>query len=227
MNSAAIPQIDVYFETLCPGCQNFIGGSFADYLQNPDFLSLAHVNFYPYGNAKESQSGDHYEFTCQHGPNECYGNVVETCGLNKMSYEDGLNFMVCMENGIRTYDKYINKALIHCVQDQTLSKSILDCAVNNEGNSLQHAVAQATPANHKYVPWIHFNGEHDPKIESALLENMNDYLCGLEGNKNLAGCDKSKEENKHFVKSVYLNFNSLTQKCPNTFLLESMKFLEN
>lgn len=227
IKSAAVPQIDVYVESLCPDCQDFIGGSFANYLQNPDFKALAHINFYPYGNAKENQVSDHYEFTCQHGPNECYGNIVETCGLAKMSYEDGLNFMVCMENGIRTYDKYINKALVHCVQDQTLQQSILNCATNNEGNLMQHAVAQATPTNHKYVPWIHFNGEHDAKTENAILANLNEFLCGLDVNKGVAGCDRSSEANKHFEKSVYKNFNSLTQKCPNTFLLGAMKFLEN
>jgi interferon gamma-inducible protein 30 len=227
INSAAVPQIDLYVESLCSDCQDFIGGSFAKYLQNPDYASLAHINFYPYGNAKEVKVGENYEFTCQHGANECYGNIIETCSLNKMSHEEGLKFMICMENGIRTYDKNINKALEHCVEEQTLVQSIIDCAHGTEGNLLQHAVAQATPANHNYVPWIHFNGEHDKSIEAALLENMNEFLCGLEGNKHNAVCGKSNGEKSLFEKSIYKNFNSLTQKCPNIFLIGGIKFLEN
>jgi len=224
LNCADIPKIDVFVESLCPDCEDFIGGSFANYLQNPDYLQLAEVNFYPYGNANEKKVGDHYEFTCQHGSNECYGNVVEVCSLSKMSYEDGLEYMVCMEDGIRTFEKNINNALVNCVQDQNLLQSILNCALSEEGNLLQHNVAQKTPSNHKYVPWIQVNGVHDAKIEAALLENMNDYLCGLEGNSYLEGCQK-KEDNSQVSKNLYKNFNSLTQNCPNLYIIEGEKFL--
>ena len=225
LNCAAVPKVDVYLESLCPGCQEFSLGSFSNYLQNPDFLKLANVTFYPYGNAKENKVDSHYEFTCQHGINECYGNVVEVCGLNKMSHVDGLHFMVCMENGIRTYGNYINKALIHCVQDQALLNDILACSTNQEGNLLQHLVAEATPSNHQYVPWIQFNGVHDEAIETKLMENMNDFLCGLEGNKDLEGC-KNKEVIIQIHNIVYNNYNAPIQTCSNNFLNEfELKFL--
>jgi len=225
-NCLNVPNIEVFVESLCPDCQDFIGGSFANLVKNPSYTSMAKITFYPYGNAKEKQIGQgKYEFTCQHGANECYGNVVEVCGVNKMSYEEGHQFMICMENSIRTFNKDINKALKNCVSDDLINQ-ILECANGDEGNSLQHDVAQKTPATHKYVPWIVVDGVHDEKIEGAILDNLNEYLCGLEVNKSVPGCDKSLEMNTHFIKNIYKNYNSLTQRCPNTFLVEEMKFLE-
>lgn len=202
------PKIEVFVESLCPDCQDFIGKSFASFLNNPDHASLAEVKFYPYGNAHETKNGDHFEFSCQHGPNECYGNVVEVCGLNKLDYETGLRFMVCMEEGIVKYDKYINKALIHCINDQELLKNILDCATGIEGNLLQHEVAHATPVDHKYVPWIVFNDTHDTQIEAKILDNMTEFLCGLDQNKDSPAC-------QGVIEVDYKNFNVLTQRCLN------------
>lgn len=183
-----IPTIDVFMECLCPHCQGFVTGSFARFLRNPSHSSLAKVRFFPYGNAEETEHDGHYEFDCQHGENECYGNVVEVCALEKLEYEAGLHFMVCMEKGIRKYDENINKALTYCVKDSNMLHKILKCASGNEGNSLQHKVAKATPSNNQYVPWILFNGTHDEKIEAQILENMTAFLCGLEQNKNSPDC---------------------------------------
>jgi interferon gamma-inducible protein 30 len=173
-----IPQIDVYVESLCPDCQNFIKDSFSLFLKNPSFSQLAKVNFIPFGNAKENKVGDKYEFTCQHGPNECYGNTVNNCALSKLSYENGLNFMVCFDGAIVKFSKDVKKALEECIENQQLHDDIISCADNMEGNNLMHIAAQKTP-EHKYVPWIHFNGKHDIDIENRILSDMNEYLCSL------------------------------------------------
>jgi interferon gamma-inducible protein 30 len=182
-----LPQIDLYFETLCPGCQEFITTSFQDFLNNPNHSDLAKVNFHPYGNAIEVKKGDQYEFTCQHGEIECYGNTVEVCALNKLSYEDGLKYIICMENGIKTYNKNIKKALLSCIEDSDLAQNILTCAENEEGNNLQHQVAQRTP-KHDYVPWLTYNGVHSENDEDDLMNDMLGFLCALEVNKNKEVC---------------------------------------
>jgi interferon gamma-inducible protein 30 len=197
-NNKNIPQIDVYVESLCPDCQNFIKDSFSLFLQNPSYAQLANVNFIPFGNAKENKVGDKYEFTCQHGPNECYGNTVNNCALSKLSHEDGLSFMVCFDRAVVKYSRDIKRALSECIEDQQLHDKISTCADNEEGNNLMHIAAQKTP-EHKYVPWIHFNGKHDVDIENKLLKDMNEYLCSLnfasasfnnKFNSFLPGCEK-------------------------------------
>lgn len=208
------PHIDIFVESLCPDCQNFIKDSFAGYLKNPSYKELAYVEFIPYGNAKESKVGDRYEFTCQHGPNECYGNTVSNCALNKISYEEGLNFMLCFENAIKKFDKNINKSLKECVNGEDLYNNIINCAESSVGNNLQHIAAQKTPV-HKYVPFIYVNGKHDLEVEKKILKDMNQYLCG--NNKSLPGCEAYL--NNNFLPYVEKN-NKEISHCVNTFLNE-------
>jgi hypothetical protein len=62
---------------------------------------MAILNFYPYGNARETSSVVNgqvvYNFTCQHGVNECIGNNYEACGLSKLTGLNQAKFMSCFE----------------------------------------------------------------------------------------------------------------------------------
>lgn len=170
-----IPVIDVYVESLCPDCMDFIGGSFKQFQAAVDHEQLAIVNFYTFGNAKESWNGSKWLFECQHGQNECYGNTVEACALNHLSENEGKNFLICIEGNILRLSKNFEKAVDQCVSDENTRKIILQCANGDEGNKLLHEVALKTP-KHNYVPWIHVNGEHDVNKENKILKNMLDYL---------------------------------------------------
>ena len=76
-------KVDLFYESLCPYCKDMISGSFAEAFKADGFLNMAEVNFWPYGNAHQTQSdsGD-WEFRCQHGDAECQYNLIETCVIN-------------------------------------------------------------------------------------------------------------------------------------------------
>lgn len=222
--NSKLAKIDVYLESLCPDCGEFIRNSFAEYLSNPDYKSLAEVEFYPYGNAHETLFNDRYIFRCQHGSKECYGNTVQVCALNKMDYETGLKFMVCIENDLENNHKNIDKALSSCVSDEKLMKAILECAEGTEGNLLQHNVALATHPDHTYVPWVVFNGIHDQEIEDKILNNMTGFLCGLKENEAFPGCRRQQSEQVPIQPNKHLQ--AFSQKCLNTFN-NHKKFLKN
>jgi interferon, gamma-inducible protein 30 len=170
-----IPIIDIFVESLCPDCMDFIGGSFKQFQAAVDHQQLAIVNFYPFGNAKESWNGSKWAFECQHGSNECYGNTIEACALNYFTDDEGKKFLICIEGNILKLSKNFDKAVELCVSDESTRKGIINCANGDEGNKLLHQVAQKTP-KHNYVPWIHVNGEHDVNKENKILTNMLDYL---------------------------------------------------
>lgn len=71
ITSADVPYIEVFMESLCPDCQQFIVNSFNKYLKS-EYYTKAKVDFIPYGNAHESfvPYTEWYSFTCQHGKNE-------------------------------------------------------------------------------------------------------------------------------------------------------------
>jgi len=59
---------------------------------------MCDLQAYPYGNAKERRTNKGWEYTCQHGADECVGNMVEVCALNMIKDQlTRLQFLVCLE----------------------------------------------------------------------------------------------------------------------------------
>ncbi|KAJ8308009.1 hypothetical protein KUTeg_012883 [Tegillarca granosa] len=79
--------IDVtfYFESLCPDCKRFISGQlWRAWNLVPSIMKLTLV---PFGNARESKGIGKWKFTCQHGKEECVGNVIECSQHFKVDYD--------------------------------------------------------------------------------------------------------------------------------------------
>jgi interferon gamma-inducible protein 30 len=207
-----LPVIDVFVESLCPDCMDFIGGSFKNFHSYQDKDTLAIVNFYPYGNAAEKWNGQKWDFTCQHGSNECYGNTIENCALSHLDKNAGHDFLICIEGNIRAFSKDFDQTLAHCIDDTSLRTKISECASSIEGNNLQHEAAQKTPA-HDYVPWVQVNGQHDKDVENKIISNMLEYLCELQGK------DCSQHKSSFSAKMP-------GEKCLNIRKSENLEFLQ-
>lgn len=90
--------IELYYESLCPYCQAFIKGSLKNAFNTKDIWQIADFRAWPYGNARTVANGSSWSFTCQHGPNECVGNIIEACVLNMYDwYTQALPFIICIE----------------------------------------------------------------------------------------------------------------------------------
>lgn len=89
--SYELPVIEIFLESICPDCMDFIQGPFKNFIDNQSYKDLAIVKFYPFGNAKESWNEETqlWDFTCQHKDIECVGNIIETCALSKLTEEQG------------------------------------------------------------------------------------------------------------------------------------------
>jgi hypothetical protein len=64
-------KIDLYYESQCPGCKQMITTSFAEAMKADGFLDMAEINFWPYGNARETKTYTGWSYKCQHGVAEC------------------------------------------------------------------------------------------------------------------------------------------------------------
>ena len=177
---SAVPQIDVYVESLCPDCVDFIEGSFAEFYKYENNEQLGIVNFIPFGNAEEkwNESKQKWEFTCQHGENECYGNLIETCAINVLGRVESYEVIMCIEKYISSMGKDFDKTLQKCVTDKTKLTNIQTCVTSDIGNEYQHEMAQKT-GDHSYVPWILVDGVHDTTAENKILKSLVNYLCSL------------------------------------------------
>lgn len=186
--------VTLYFESLCPGCQNFINTQF--YPAFESIGSIMNVALVPYGNAFEEMDEGKWKYTCQHGKQECVGNLIETCAIHYYPKPSlFFPFVHCIESS----GKAPNKVASLCARRFKLNYSkILSCAKGDLGNRLEHQMALKTKAlspKHEYVPWVTINGVHTEKIENEAENNLVKLVC-----KTYEGCSKpdtcKKYENK-------------------------------
>ena len=144
--------------------------------------NISNLTVVPYGNAKETWRNETklWQFTCQHGADECWGNLLHSCLLNYYpNTDDHLPYIHCMESDSQDD---VRTASIKCAkQFPKISYNQLTSCMNSRlGNNLQHANALKTEAlnpPHKYVPWVTLNGVHTEAIEQQAEADLVGLIC--------------------------------------------------
>ncbi|XP_076925181.1 gamma-interferon-responsive lysosomal thiol protein-like [Bidens hawaiensis] len=166
-------QVTVYYESLCPYCENFIVNYLIDvFTEGID--AIADVKLYPYGNAKVNSNGN---ITCQHGENECLLNTVEACAINTWpDVHDHFPFIFCVERYLY-YDKFDKWE--SCFEELSLDPTpVKECYTSGLGNKLELQYADVTNSLQppkKYVPWVVVNGK--PLYDDYIYIITN--ICGM------------------------------------------------
>ena len=103
-------KIDVIYESLCPESIRFLKETLEKTIQIKDYDRYVNIQLWPYGNAYQLKSKytGKWLFRCQHGPNECYGNIVQTCGKYYLNQDDFLHFAVCIATNIEVNENDFN-----------------------------------------------------------------------------------------------------------------------
>ncbi|MCQ2818664.1 MAG: GILT family protein [archaeon] len=175
--------IDVYIESLCPDCVEFITGSFKKFYEYNQ-PNLVTVNFIPFGNANQTynEQTKKWEFTCQHKENECYGNQLQTCAINLMGREQSYPLLICVYQNILK-ERDFDKTLAECLGERKdLLDQINECKNSELGNLYEHEMASKTQ-KHSSVPWVMVDGEYNEEVANRILESLTEYACSLPGNK--------------------------------------------
>lgn len=150
------------------------------------------ITMVPFGLAKVKwqPKGEYWEFSCQHGSGECYGNLVQTCALHIYSFPQALQFIVCMENSADTANSGPG-----CAAEQNLSyKTVKECIGSYEGNTYLYNNGQKT-YNHNIhaVPWFSINGDdtNTNGIEDVALYNLLKVICNAYTGQKPSACNGS------------------------------------
>ena len=180
-----IPNITIYMESLCPYCIQFITTSIKDFYTEVNKPNLANIEIIPYGNAKEEYDSttNKYTFTCQHGDNECYGNLIMSCGLNILGKINGQLNIICLLENIYQFNGDFDLTLEYCLSSEPdILGEIKECVNSDIGNIYQHQMAQKT-GQHLGVPWILVDGVYDEATTDKIWNSLIDYICGEDKSK--------------------------------------------
>ena len=173
---APLVRFTLYMESLSRDCRYFIITELY-----PTFQSVGEImnlTIVPYGNAQETKVGTEWQFTCQHGEEECYGNLIETCAIHYYpNTTTQFSFIHCIEMS----SSYPRESGPDCAAKFSLDYTkIKSCADGPLGNSLEHEMALKTNAlrpRHEYVPWVTLNGVHTKGIQEEAENNLTKLIC--------------------------------------------------
>ncbi|XP_065508755.1 gamma-interferon-inducible lysosomal thiol reductase [Caloenas nicobarica] len=178
--AAAPVELSLFYESLCPACRAFLVQElFTAWLVLPD--DVLSVTLVPYGNAQERNVSGKWRFQCQHGPEECLGNMIETCLMHEAkNFSTYFPVIFCLESG-----SSVTKNLEACLQvyaPQLDSGRVAACVQGDVGAALMHRNAQLTEAldpPHQYVPWILVNGKHTDELQAQAQASLLGLICRL------------------------------------------------
>ena len=124
---------------------------------------MVNITIYPYGNANERLVGEEYDFTCQHGVDECDGNMVETCFINLVNFDQNLymDFIIAYEKSLErnSRDAYgTAQSMLSSGSYNVTWADLSECIGSSgakggkTGNAFEHQMALYTAAaNHQFV----------------------------------------------------------------------------
>ncbi|TKS80035.1 Gamma-interferon-inducible lysosomal thiol reductase [Collichthys lucidus] len=183
-------EVGLYYETLCPGCRQFLSLMlFPTWVMLMDIMD---VKLVPYGNAQEKPAGQKYTYECQHGEQECFGNMLETCLLNMTNYAFPIIF--CMESS-----SDVIKSAKNCVEvyaPELTWETLMKCVNGDQGMQLMHQNALATQGlkpPHQYVPWVTINGEHTEDLQDQAMTSLYTLVCSMYKGPKPPACGQSQK----------------------------------
>jgi len=181
--------VSVYYESLCPDSQAFITEQLYPAMKSPlgRFVDLKLI---PFGKSNYSTLGSDVQFTCHHGPNECYGNKIQSCAIEHIqvnSYQNQytresltLEYINCLMQLAKNFPDQIYPGK-RCAQEVHLEnwEIIESCANQTEGSKLLQKNGELTSTLNPTltsVPTITFRYQQDEAQQLALV-NFRSALC--------------------------------------------------
>ncbi|XP_072943324.1 GILT-like protein 1 [Epargyreus clarus] len=171
-------KIAVYYESLCPDSKQFITTQLAPVWR--DFRGGVKVKLVPYGKSTHDKINGKWEFTCHHGPDECYGNKMQSCILKDKSLQDTekMEMIICLM-GQTSPDKSLDTCLDQ-VKRSSESVKLKQCASGEQGSALLAAAGDKTAVVGRplsFVPTIVINEKFDQAVQDAAFSNLKKVVC--------------------------------------------------
>lgn len=184
-------KLEIHYETLCPYCSSLIGTELKSIWNDTEFRERLDVSMFPAGNVKVFpveglskgwrafhpelvKDGFGHVFMCQHGEEECLGNMIQACAMTMLGEPaDYLPFMFCMESAAAK-DESVESAAFRCVKETTTldAEDLVKCTQSPEANKKMFSIATYSDSlspPRQHAPWVVINGEHHEKADNGDL----------------------------------------------------------
>ncbi|CAG9106553.1 unnamed protein product [Plutella xylostella] len=186
-NDESKVKIAVYYESLCPDSKKFITSQLAPVWR--DFRGGVKVKLVPYGKATHDKVNGKWQFTCHHGPDECYGNKVQACILKAKQLTDTekMELVICLMSQASP-DKALDtaspdKALDICltqVKREDQSVKIKECASGEKGDNLLASYGDKSDSVQRplsFVPTIVINEKFEQAVHDRSFTDLKGAVC--------------------------------------------------
>jgi len=168
----------VFFESKCPDSMRFM----KDQLK-PTFDQLsAYFSVSPiaWGNASFKPDGKGgFNFTCQHGPEECKGNKMFACAMHYISdHHQYVNFTTCAMS-LDDPPTALESACAD-IMTKTVKESTETCRDTVEGDYMlagNYIVQDGLAPDETWIPWMVVNGEHTADLQDLAEHHLKELVC--------------------------------------------------
>eukprot|EP00123_Amoebidium_parasiticum_P013579 comp22040_c0_seq1/m.32006 comp22040_c0_seq1/g.32006 ORF comp22040_c0_seq1/g.32006 comp22040_c0_seq1/m.32006 type:complete len:230 (-) comp22040_c0_seq1:184-873(-) len=168
-------RVELYMEAMCPFCSRFMSSEVKKAYNTPGLDAIYSLEVIPYGNARVIGP---LQWQCQHGPNECNGNILMGCAINLLPNNSWFPYVSCLEE---TNPGDPASAGPACAKNLKVNyKPIGDCASSDKGKQIHQANADRTNAlnpPHRWVPWLVINGDASEATQNAAMSDFVGFLC--------------------------------------------------
>jgi len=182
-----VVKLDVYYEVLCPDSRYFVLHELLPTFEKVG--SMLDIHLWPYGKATTKVTSSGYTFECQHGEQECTGNIFHACVAEKV--EDPakkLEIIKCMISDNYEPENIAKK----CAGEGGIDfQEILSCATGSEGQELHYQAGVKTEAltpKVSFIPTIEIDDSQNS--QKAILKNLLKEVCAVYASKYLTSSEK-------------------------------------
>ncbi|VEN59993.1 unnamed protein product [Callosobruchus maculatus] len=165
-------KVSLYYESLCGGCGDWIRTQLHPvYSEFEDYLE---IDLVPWGFSMVDRVGNKIDFWCQHGPEECYGNMIHACALDSNPPKTALDFINCCEGQANSTS---DAAFQKCSKEVGIEFKDLKHCSETKGEQLQVKNAEKSKYRYNWIPFVTFNEIYDEAECLHALENLKEVVC--------------------------------------------------
>ncbi|KAK7086828.1 oxidoreductase activity protein [Halocaridina rubra] len=185
-------KVHLFYDCMCKYCKDFVNDQL--YPTWTEIRDIMDVEMFPFGNIKYSSNGGTWEFTCQHGSDECQCNTIHACA--KDYFKDitlEMDFVNCLLGS-----NYPPNAGPTCAAQVGVDWNPLEqCVCSEEGANLLYNLAlqqQLLDPELYFVPWIIIDGVFNLDQNEECKQDLKRVVCQKYNGTPPSACDEYPSE---------------------------------